>query len=251
MTGFRLAYGGAQELFGVTPDLTCLGKIIGGGLPAAAYGASAEVMSHVSPAGPIFQAGTLSGNPLAMAAGLDNPALAQAREPLRVPRPPRRPARGGPPPGRDRREGPALRPAGRQHDHPLLHRRARSTTSTTRSAPTRPSSAASSGSCWPGASTSPAASSRPPSSPPPTPRPTSTGPSRPLARRSAPPPVDRVVANDTDERQRVFSKNEGRGHVRAAALRWSDLKGDRDDLSAAGIEDSAQGTTPSGPSMAL
>jgi glutamate-1-semialdehyde 2,1-aminomutase len=70
MTGFRLALGGAQERFGVTPDLTALGKIIGGGLPAAAYGASAKVMDFVSPAGPIYQAGTLSGNPLAMAAGL-------------------------------------------------------------------------------------------------------------------------------------------------------------------------------------
>jgi len=70
MTGFRLAYGGAQDLYGVTPDVTILGKIIGGGLPAAAYGASAGVMDFVSPAGPIYQAGTLSGNPLAMAAGL-------------------------------------------------------------------------------------------------------------------------------------------------------------------------------------
>ncbi len=70
MTGFRVAYGGAQELFGIRPDLTALGKIIGGGLPAAAYGASARIMDHVSPAGPIYQAGTLSGNPLAMAAGL-------------------------------------------------------------------------------------------------------------------------------------------------------------------------------------
>jgi glutamate-1-semialdehyde 2,1-aminomutase len=70
MTGFRVAYGGAQERYGVTPDLTALGKIIGGGLPAAAYGASAKIMDQVSPAGPIFQAGTLSGNPLAMAAGL-------------------------------------------------------------------------------------------------------------------------------------------------------------------------------------
>jgi glutamate-1-semialdehyde 2,1-aminomutase len=70
MTGFRVAYGGAQERYGVTPDLTALGKIIGGGLPAAAYGASATIMDQVSPAGPIFQAGTLSGNPLAMAAGL-------------------------------------------------------------------------------------------------------------------------------------------------------------------------------------
>ena len=70
MTGFRLALGGAQERFGVTPDLTALGKIIGGGLPAAAYGASARIMDHVSPAGPIYQAGTLAGNPLAVAAGL-------------------------------------------------------------------------------------------------------------------------------------------------------------------------------------
>jgi glutamate-1-semialdehyde 2,1-aminomutase len=70
MTGFRLAYGGAQERYGVTPDLTVLGKIIGGGLPAAAYGASQAIMQHVSPAGPVYQAGTLSGNPLAMAAGL-------------------------------------------------------------------------------------------------------------------------------------------------------------------------------------
>ncbi len=70
ITGFRVAFGGAQALFGITPDVTALGKILGGGLPAAAYGASAAIMDHVSPAGPIFQAGTLSGNPLAMAAGL-------------------------------------------------------------------------------------------------------------------------------------------------------------------------------------
>lgn len=70
MTGFRLAIGGAQEVFGVTPDLTTLGKIIGGGLPLAAYGGRAEIMDHVLPAGKVFQAGTLSGNPLATAAGL-------------------------------------------------------------------------------------------------------------------------------------------------------------------------------------
>ena len=69
MTGFR-ARGGAQELFGVTPDLTCLGKIIGGGLPVGAYGGRADIMEMVAPAGPVYQAGTLSGNPLAMAAGL-------------------------------------------------------------------------------------------------------------------------------------------------------------------------------------
>ena len=70
MTGFRVAYGGAQSLFGITPDLTCLGKIVGGGLPAAAYGGRRDLMSLVAPAGPVYQAGTLSGNPLAMAAGI-------------------------------------------------------------------------------------------------------------------------------------------------------------------------------------
>ena len=70
MTGFRLSYGGAQELFGVTPDLTTLGKIIGGGLPMAAYGGRAEIMKKVAPVGPIYQAGTLSGNPLAVTAGI-------------------------------------------------------------------------------------------------------------------------------------------------------------------------------------
>ena len=69
MTGFRLAYGGAQELFGVEPDVTCLGKIVGGGMPLGAYGGSAEVMDQVLPAGKVFQAGTLSGNPVAVAAG--------------------------------------------------------------------------------------------------------------------------------------------------------------------------------------
>jgi glutamate-1-semialdehyde 2,1-aminomutase len=70
MTGFRVARGGAQERFGVTPDLTCLGKIIGGGLPMGAYGGRADIMRRVAPDGPVYQAGTLSGNPLAVAAGL-------------------------------------------------------------------------------------------------------------------------------------------------------------------------------------
>jgi glutamate-1-semialdehyde 2,1-aminomutase len=70
MTGFRVGYGGAQGRFGITPDLTCLGKVIGGGLPAAAYGGRREIMEMVAPAGPMYQAGTLSGNPLAMAAGI-------------------------------------------------------------------------------------------------------------------------------------------------------------------------------------
>jgi glutamate-1-semialdehyde 2,1-aminomutase len=70
MTGFRVAWGGAQVRFGITPDLTCLGKVIGGGLPCAAYGGPRRLMEQVSPAGPVYQAGTLSGNPLAMAGGL-------------------------------------------------------------------------------------------------------------------------------------------------------------------------------------
>ena len=70
MTGFRVAYGGAQKLFGVAPDLTTLGKIVGGGLPVGAYGGRADIMEQISPVGPVYQAGTLSGNPLATAAGL-------------------------------------------------------------------------------------------------------------------------------------------------------------------------------------
>ena len=70
MTGFRVARGGAQERYGIVPDLTCLGKVIGGGLPVGAYGGRDEIMAQVAPEGPIYQAGTLSGNPLAMAAGI-------------------------------------------------------------------------------------------------------------------------------------------------------------------------------------
>ena len=69
MSGFRVSFGGAQELFGMQPDLTTMGKIVGGGLPVGAYGGRADVMNHILPAGPVFQAGTLSGNPLATAAG--------------------------------------------------------------------------------------------------------------------------------------------------------------------------------------
>lgn len=79
MTGFRVAYGGAQARYAVRPDLTCLGKILGGGLPAAAYGGRREILSLVAPAGPVYQAGTLSGNPLAMAAGTAQ--LEQLRRP--------------------------------------------------------------------------------------------------------------------------------------------------------------------------
>jgi len=79
MCGFRVGLGGAQERFGITPDLTCLGKIIGGGLPVGAYGGREEIMRKISPDGPVYQAGTLSGNPLAMRAGLET--LSRLREP--------------------------------------------------------------------------------------------------------------------------------------------------------------------------
>ena len=70
ITGFRVAYGGAQSLYGVTPDMTCLGKIIGGGMPVGAYGGKEKIMRHIAPEGDVYQAGTLSGNPLAMSAGI-------------------------------------------------------------------------------------------------------------------------------------------------------------------------------------
>jgi glutamate-1-semialdehyde 2,1-aminomutase len=78
ITGFRIAWGGAQELFGVAPDLTCLGKIVGGGLPVGVYGGRVDIMEQVAPLGGIYQAGTLSGNPLAMAAGIETLSLLQA-----------------------------------------------------------------------------------------------------------------------------------------------------------------------------
>jgi glutamate-1-semialdehyde 2,1-aminomutase len=79
MTGFRVAYGGAQSLYSISPDLTCLGKIIGGGLPVGAYGGKLEIMEYIAPHGTVYQAGTLSGNPLAMAAGIAT--LTQLKEP--------------------------------------------------------------------------------------------------------------------------------------------------------------------------
>jgi len=81
MTGFRLALGGAQELYGIDPDLTTMGKVIGAGLPVGAYGGKREIMLHVAPEGPIYQAGTLSGNPLAMAAGLKQLQILKEKNP--------------------------------------------------------------------------------------------------------------------------------------------------------------------------
>lgn len=81
MTGFRIAKGGVQEREGIVPDLTCLGKIIGGGLPVGAFGGRAEIMDHLAPLGPVYQAGTLSGNPLAMAAGIAGLRLLETENP--------------------------------------------------------------------------------------------------------------------------------------------------------------------------
>ncbi|MDB5795942.1 MAG: hemL [Noviherbaspirillum sp.] len=78
MSGFRVALGGAQSLYGITPDLTVLGKVIGGGLPVAAFGGRADIMKHLAPIGPVYQAGTLSGNPVAVAAGMSTLKLVQA-----------------------------------------------------------------------------------------------------------------------------------------------------------------------------
>lgn len=78
ITGFRLGYGGAQALFGIEPDMTTLGKIIGGGMPLAAYGGKAEIMDKVSPQGPVYQAGTLSGNPIATTAGIETLRILKA-----------------------------------------------------------------------------------------------------------------------------------------------------------------------------
>src|SRR5206468_5703066 len=83
MTGFRLALGGAQQLYQQKPDLTVLGKIVGGGYPVGAYGGRADIMKHVMPAGPVFQAGTLSGNPVAMAAGIATLKELKANPPYR------------------------------------------------------------------------------------------------------------------------------------------------------------------------
>ncbi|MBA3028951.1 MAG: glutamate-1-semialdehyde-2,1-aminomutase [Desulfobacteraceae bacterium] len=79
MTGFRVAFGGAQALYGIDPDITCLAKVIGGGLPVGAYGGKKEILSHIAPQGPVYQAGTLSGNPLAMAAGIATLTQLKAR----------------------------------------------------------------------------------------------------------------------------------------------------------------------------
>ena len=178
MTGFRVAYGGAQARYGVTPDLTALGKIIGGGLPAAAYGGSARIMDHVSPAGPIYQAGTLSGNPLAMAAGLTTLRLLRDEPPYeRLEALSTQLAEG-----LDRAAADAKVPHVVPRVGSMLTLFFTTAPCTTTRKPSRAipgSSPDSSGRCSPAACTCRAASSRPPSSPPRTPRPTSTRRSRP------------------------------------------------------------------------
>ena len=128
ISGFRAAWGGAQALYGVTPDLTCLGKIIGGGLPVGAYGGRRELMSQMAPSGPIYQAGTLSGNPVAVAAGLATLKVLQAARHLRATGGQRRLAGRGAGPGRGARRAwtspstgpgrcsPCSLPGGRCHD---------------------------------------------------------------------------------------------------------------------------------------
>jgi glutamate-1-semialdehyde 2,1-aminomutase len=81
ITGFRIAYGGAQSVYGVTPDLTVLGKVMGGGFPCAAFGGGRDLMDHLAPVGPVYQAGTLSGNPVAVAAGIATLDLARTTDP--------------------------------------------------------------------------------------------------------------------------------------------------------------------------
>ena len=164
ITGFRLALGGAQEYYGVRPDLTCLGKIIGGGLPVGAYGGRRDLMAQVAPSGPVYQAGTLSGNPLAMAAGHRDPLAScarrastrasSARAPTWRPAPPptwRRPA------SRPSRTGSARSRASSSPGRP-------SSTSARPRAPTRKSTPATSRACSRAASTSRPPSSRPRSS---------------------------------------------------------------------------------------
>ena len=149
MTGFRVAWGGAQNLFDIRPDLTTLGKVIGGGLPLAAYAGRRDLMKRIAPAGPVYQAGTLSGNPLAVAAG--RAALAELsrddRLPLRDPGEDRRPSRRR---ASRRRRGATASPARRApglHARPLLHRRARAPAGGRPRAPTGSASRASSTGC--------------------------------------------------------------------------------------------------------
>ncbi len=122
MTGFRVALGGAQERYGITPDLTTFGKIIGGGMPVGAYGGRREIMEKVAPSGPIYQAGTLSGNPVAMAAGLAMLDLIQAPGFYEDLERKTTLARRWPACGRDRNRHAIQHEPRRRHVRPVLHR---------------------------------------------------------------------------------------------------------------------------------
>ena len=178
ITGFRVARGGAQERFGVLPDLTILGKIVGGGLPAAAFGGRADVMERLAPAGEVYQAGTLSGNPLATAAGTSVLRRLRDADCLRAAGGEGRPARGGARPVRPR-------PARRRDGDALPPRRRRARRSRTRRRATPSGTARSSATCSSAGSTSRPRSSSASSSRSPTRTRTSTAPSRPLATSSA------------------------------------------------------------------
>ena len=177
ITGFRIAFGGAQERFGITADMTCLGKIIGGGLPVGAYGGRREIMETVAPVGAVYQAGTLSGNPLAMTAGYET--VRQLQEPGVYERLENLASRlgDGLRDGGGRGPHPRLPDARRVHDVYLLHRPGLSTTSMPPPLRTRIRMAVISGTCWTVASTLRLRASKRDSCPWPIPKRTSTGPS--------------------------------------------------------------------------
>ena len=145
MTGFRVAYGGAQSLLGIEPDLTTLGKIVGGGLPVGAYGGRAEIMNHVLPAGKVFQAGTLSGNPLATAAGIATLRVLRDEPPYeRLEQLSARLAAGLRRSRDGRRRAASTRPR-RQHDDAVLHAEPGHRLARPPASATRPGSPATSG----------------------------------------------------------------------------------------------------------
>ena len=179
MTGFRLALGGAQQLYGIAPDMTCLGKIVGGGLPAAAYGGRAEIMATVAPEGPVYQAGTLSGNPLAMAAGCATLDLLEDPDCYEELENDGRAPRGRPARGRPRGRGPGDRSTAWARCSPSSSAQGRSSTTRARRRPTRSASAATSTPCSSAVSTCRRRSSRRPSCRSRTARPRSTRPCGP------------------------------------------------------------------------
>ena len=217
MTGFRVARGGAQELYGVSPDLTALGKVIGGGLPVGAFGGRAEIMDCLSPAGPVYQAGTLSGNPLAMAAGLAQ--LRELERPTGMESITQRNAGRRSRTGRPARSRRSRNPQGpRAIDSPFTASArcsassspaARSPTWRTPNAPTAPRSADSSTAASTPASTSPPRNSRPASSPSRTPRPISKRPSASWLRLSLRLLLEHELEPELEPRRRTGPVPEG------------------------------------------